>query len=316
MVTVEEAISKFVQQCVGTSAEKRNRKKALIEIFSTVCSLELEIEHASITPSLITKINNKVNGTSKNKAILAERVRDFLEYVNRQYRLSIPVEELKRCPFRNEHERMIEMLKFLQEGKKTREDIAEHLCQSITTINADLKKLQDGYSLLGHHVQIAVKRRENTYESTIHPVILPLNLSEVYALTVGLKMLKDNNLFGATYDYLADYIYDQLSEYGKKRMGEKALGVKVGFREGRPREYRLESEILKKGRELMFLYPLKSGCRQKVEFDSEDGVQTIIGKLTYVFNGEKIDYGKINIKSNDGKEVIVECDRVITISEP
>lgn len=315
-MTVEETIQQYVKQCVGTSAKRGTKKNVLKKVFSLVCGLEEEIEQAANTPAFITKINNNIDGAPKNKALVAERVRDFLEYVNRQYRLCIPVEELKRYPFPNEHERMIEMLKFLQEGKKTREDIAEHLCQSIKNLSADLKKLQDGYSLLGHHVQIAVKRRENTYESTIHPVILPLNLSEVYALTVGLKMLKDNNLFGATYDYLADYIYDQLSEYGKKRMGEKALGVKVGFCEGRPREYRLESEILKKGRELMFLYPLKSGCCQKVEFDSEDGVQTIIGKLTYVFNGEKIDYGKINIKSNDGKEVVVECDRVITISEP
>lgn len=316
MATVEEAILKFVQQCVGTPAEKSKKKNALKKMFNFVCGLELEIEKASITPSLIAKINNKVDGASKNKAILAERVRDFLEYVNRQYRLCIPVEELKRYPFSNEHERMIEMLKFLQEGKKTREDIAEHLCQSTKTISADLKKLQDGYSLLGHHVQIEIKRSENTYESTIHPVILPLNLSEVYALTVGLKMLKDNKLFGTTYDYLADYIYDQLSEYGKKRISKKALEEKVEFREGRDRKYRFESDLLKEGRELMFLYPLKSEPRRKIEFASEDGVQTIIGNVTYAFEGQKIDHSKIMIKSNDGMEVIVECDRVISISEP
>lgn len=316
MATVEETIQQYVKQCVGTSTEKKKKRDALKKILSVVCGLEEEIEQAANAPAFIAKINNKVDAASRNKALLAERVRDFLEYINRKYQLCIPVEELKEYHYCDEHIRMIEMLKLLQEGKKTREDIAEYFCQSTKTISADLKKLQDGYSLLGHHVQIEVKRSENTYESTIHPVILTLNLSEVYALTVGLKMMKDNNLFGATYDYLADYIYDQLSEYGKKRMGEKALDVKVEFREGRARKYRYESELLKKDRGLMFLYPLKSGCCQKVEFDSEDGIQTIIGKVTYVFNGDKIDHDKIMIRSNDGQEAIVECDRVITISEP
>ncbi len=71
------------------------------------------------------------------------------------------------------YERMIEILKYLHEGPKTREEIATNFNISIENLNDDLKELQNGdYSFLGYKMQIDLKRGENTYDSTIHPIFL------------------------------------------------------------------------------------------------------------------------------------------------
>ncbi len=76
--------------------------------------------------------------------------------------------------------------------------------------------------------------------STVHPVILPLNLTEVYMLTSGiLDILGSNHEQYGAYKAIADKIYSQLSPYAKTRFDNS----RHGFTQLRKVEYISESEM-------------------------------------------------------------------------
>ncbi len=64
-------------------------------------------------------------------------------------------------------------------------------------------------------------------KSSVHPVILPLNLTEVYMLTNGLlDILGTHHPQYEAYKEIASKIYSQLSDYGKRTIHQNIHGLK------------------------------------------------------------------------------------------
>ncbi|NLC27025.1 MAG: HTH domain-containing protein, partial [Fastidiosipila sp.] len=78
-------------------------------------------------------------------------------------------------------ERKIEILKLLH-GKEMRTgEIAEHFSLDERTIRTDINKLREGTQILGTTFKIESKHegsQKHFYKSTVHPILLGLNLSE------------------------------------------------------------------------------------------------------------------------------------------
>lgn len=59
------------------------------------------------------------------------------------------------------------------------------------------------------------------YKSSVNPILLPLNMTEIFMLTNGLLDVFDKNTeIYKNYKHLAEKIYSQLSPYALKRIGE------------------------------------------------------------------------------------------------
>lgn len=126
--------------------------------------------------------------------------------------------------------RLLEMLKYLHSGAKTREEIANHFNISEKSLSDDLKVLQDDYSFMGQNMKITLKRGDNTYESTIHPIFLPLNLTEIFALTIAIKTLVDeSNLLKDHLHNISDRIFQQLSPYASEKILRDAEKYNITF---------------------------------------------------------------------------------------
>lgn len=116
----------------------------------------------------------------------------------------------------------IKLLKYLQSGedetvKKTREHIQRHFSISDKSLNKHLDKLRYGECrLLGEPVQIELRRTNNTYDSTIHPVFMAMDLAEVYFLSVVVPRLAEGTGYHETSLKIASKTYQQLSEYAQK----------------------------------------------------------------------------------------------------
>lgn len=84
--------------------------------------------------------------------------------------------------------RQLEMAKFLQQ-KRTLREIDEHFHIDERTRREDLQALENGLEVFGAEIKITKTREDGRvfYESTLHPIFLPLNLTEVYAMTEYLK---------------------------------------------------------------------------------------------------------------------------------
>lgn len=114
------------------------------------------------------------------------------------------------------------LLKRLQGGNaeseyaQSREDIAEQFGFSKNTLDIYINELKKGATILGSSVQIKLRNRSNNYDSTIHPVFLPLNLSEIYFLTAVLPSLLKDKAYVDTAEGIANAVHSQLSVYAKK----------------------------------------------------------------------------------------------------
>ena len=84
-------------------------------------------------------------------------------------------------------ERQLEILKYLHEPR-TKADIIERFDIDRRTVDADLQQLEEGIEVLGSTIQVAKEKQGRMiyYKTTVHPVFLPLTLTETYALTVYL----------------------------------------------------------------------------------------------------------------------------------
>ena len=159
-------------------------------------------------------------------------------------------------------EPFVRIMKHIQEGGHTQEEIAEYFSTSTTTIEKYMAPLQTGVDLLGKHIQVKeLERGSNKYNPSIHPVFLTLNLTEVNALTVVLKQLFGAN--GPMADHpcrqqfldIANDVHSQLSNYAADIIDANAERARVAF-EQCP-DYRQE--------EMQIAYFLKSGEKCVVE---------------------------------------------------
>lgn len=56
---------------------------------------------------------------------------------------------------------------------------------------------------------------------------MAMNLSEIFALTIGLRKLGENTSMKRTYTHIADIIYNQLLPYAQKLI--KSRGEEIGI---------------------------------------------------------------------------------------
>ena len=126
-------------------------------------------------------------------------------------------------------------------------------------VENEIMNLEDGIEFLGSSISITKVRKDGKdgYRSTMHPVFLPLNLTEVYAMTVYLEDVLDpkdinteviRNVIGRIKSQLSDYALECLS---LDRGGDY------------PENRYLDDESLAKQREGIRMYLMKSNqpCR-------------------------------------------------------
>ncbi|WP_320123019.1 hypothetical protein [uncultured Sphaerochaeta sp.] len=124
-------------------------------------------------------------------------------------------------------EMKIKLLKYLQgRGKgKRRDDIAEHFNITKHSVDKRIQELQsrDNY-ILGTKIQINPERATNIYDSTVHPLFLALNLSEVYGMLTSLIQAEMSVPGGTVTDIIKDVV-SQLTDYAEGILKDSGLNI-------------------------------------------------------------------------------------------
>ncbi|MGJ4851848.1 hypothetical protein ACH6CV_16540 [Bacillota bacterium Meth-B3] len=118
--------------------------------------------------------------------------------------------------------RRIEILRLLHGKKMRTAEIAECFkpgCDQsyIRTIQRDLEDLRDGINVLGTTIRIEETTESHSlksYQSTVHPIFLALNLTELTALLKLLEERVDDPVYGGIFES----IYNQLTDYAEERV--------------------------------------------------------------------------------------------------
>lgn len=319
-MTLENIINEYGEQLHIPDAREKNAVLTMLtKFFKDNLNSGVQLILNNLT-EFLEKTADGILSYRRDKNKLNYYIRDFLLFFGSQNHIMIDIETyFPPLNFQEKSERMIEILKYLHEEPKTREQIAQHFGISERALSDDLSELQNGsYSFLGYNMKINLRRGDNTYDSTIHPVFLPLNLSEVYALTIGLKLTGKGTAFEDVYNYVSDCIYDQLSTYGQKRISEKAKATKVHFSDDYKKAYRYEEDILnanlKQKRSQMFAYYLKSGALCEIEYDTAEGIRTVTGRVDLAKNSENGFFvNRLRVTNHGQMEAEVDLDKVLTI---
>ena len=184
---------------------------------------------------------------------------DFYKYLRREKNIIIESPLDNKRFYDETFERQLEIVKFLQNNPTKMEEIAQVFGVKRQTIGDDLKALEEGIEVLGSTISIEKERQGTSYlySTTVHPVFLPLNLTEIYAMTVYL----DNTI--NQYDPNAQIIRNisariksQLSDYAKAKLfpEENLQGISNDY---------VKDRAMAEQREGILMYLIKSGqkCR-------------------------------------------------------
>ena len=220
---------------------------------------------------------------ANDKYTVLLRIEHLFKYLSSQFDIIIDAEVFQNLKWRNQEERLLKLFKYLHEGEHSREEIAYEFCISRRTLEDDLALMQDGFDFLGTMIKVdSIKRLENSYGSLIHPLFLASNTSEIFSLTIGLKMISKGTIFESAYNRIADQTYSQLSNKAKQIIDIQAKQYNVCFSniEGKF----INTYELMQQNKIDFSYYLRENTLCKVIFNL-NGIKTeLVGNMRIIEN--------------------------------
>ncbi|SDY94525.1 hypothetical protein SAMN05660462_01315 [Proteiniborus ethanoligenes] len=284
---LRHAIEEYIVKKVKGKEEKEQVTKLLLgeldpylkeEQVHYNISLESLQARKEYRPSIVDAFYELLKKTRNNKEYTQKRIVSFSEYLQKKYKIELELGKVFERETLNPYERLVDLLKTLNKGM-TKSELMDHYSISRKPLESDINQLVMGTKILGQEVKIRdIQKEQNkiTYQSTIHPIFLPLNMTEVYYLIMGLKSLsKDQrNIASKTYDDLANKIYCQLSDYARNKIDMKGreLGIRFPYVDefdtynGSKDE---EKMIIDKKRDAI-LYLWKAGVKCTIHMNNDD----------------------------------------------
>ena len=191
-------------------------------------------------------------------------------------------------------ERQLEIAKYLHTPRAA-DEISKHFDIDDRTRRDDLQTLEEGITVLGSTIRIQKEKkgRKYYYRTTMHPIFLPLNLTEVYALTVYLeRAIKYNDVNSGIIRNISARVKSQLSDYAFDKLFPDESNKRTD------NSY-IDDEKLARQREGIVMYLMKSGqpCRF---FWKEEEYE---GKICFLEN-------KYVIKLTDGRVLDADINDV------
>lgn len=262
-----------------------------------------------------------VRSYSSSKATAIEVLKEFQGHAEMKYGIRAMI-SYPKVDISNSFERMMYIVKFLQDSEKTMADLYDEIWVSERTLEEDLAKLRgkDPIQVLGRQLLVKdIERRDGKvlFSSTVHPLFLTLNLSQALTMLMGLKVMARKPLYSEYAKVTATAIWNQLSDYGRNRLLKvlkELLGEETRWYESlssfEPELFSTESEIGSKSPESAILDCMKNKKPINVEYLSEDGPAWLkdCRVLPGTFTGEGI-----SVISN-GQEHFLVFDKIIRVS--
>lgn len=156
-------------------------------------------------------------------------------------------------------------------------------------------------------MQEELERGHRSYVSTLHPVFLPLNLSEVLLMTTSLLESTKDSVLADSYIYMVGRIYGQLSDYGKEKVKEQLPDDMVECLERIGNQFRDEQVALSTDdMEGKILFATKLRAVKSIRF-VKDGE---IVPLEIENAGVRFEGDLIRIISEEGEEYLVRKEQI------
>lgn len=288
--------------------EFRNGKYRNQKQHRTLITMGRRIQGEKEEKNIVDLLDNYVFTTKGDKTLPRMLVLDFYEFLGEDLGQSQWIDQI---PIDNPLRRQLEIAKYLHEPHSVRE-IAESFGFSEDTVRSDLHALVDGIEFMGSSIQVHEigDRLNRSYSSTLHPVFLPLNMSEVILMTSTLLEIKKNSPLFNSYARMVGRIYGQLSDYGKSMVKKKLPEEMVLRLEKEDNIFRDEQDALHSGElddRIMFAH--KRGEVKSIQFVMDEATEPVEIENA----GIQLKDGFIHIISEAREEYIVRKEQIRSI---
>jgi|GEM_PF-6139574 len=262
--------------------------------------LDYDIEQEQARDVLIDSIKESIMKIQSSKENTIKIFRALQNYVEKECNISL---EIAFPPtFTSEVDRQLHVIKMMQEGNGKYSDIAEELWVSERTIQNDIRTLtQTGIKLCGMEFSVKDYKRSGGrayFTSTMHPIVIPANLSEVLTLLIGLEKQYSLKMYSSISLLLAQKVWIQLTDYAKKRILDlyDVLGMNTDFikileknkLEDSSNLFSLETESIDRDIEKSVLIMFKSSETRDILVHDENGHYLLKNARIVDFNQESV----------------------------
>jgi hypothetical protein len=220
---------------------------------------------------------------------------DFFAFLGDRYKVTVSPFDRQLTPL----ERQLSIAKDMHDFNKARtfdrNEVARRYLVSDRTIDSDLAALHDGISVMDQKLALkdfCLKSKKVTAVSTMHPLFLTQNLTQIVCMLEGLRRMEDNWALRSYARSSAVSIWRQLSGYARDRI----LGTLTDLMGLEHSWYEEISEAAEKEAERMFynedessdsngrlMYALKGSLPCSIVFiDDDDMAMEICGKVVHI----------------------------------
>jgi len=301
---------------------KINNKKIDVEKDFTFLSqdglnTELLITDLEAEEYIDLAIKSSIKKYTKSKATAVDIYKEFITFINEKYNIEISISFPKWIP-KTTLERQLYIAKMLQDPEAPIVQLEDILYVSGKTLQNDLKILKgdgdDPLEVMGQKLTVDFDRKKGklSFPSTIHPLFLTFNLTQVITTLEGLKIMSEKVAYKNYALNGAKTIWIQLSDYAKHRIYtvSKGLGIDTSWYKS------LEMDIsnlfhteymcstIYGCQSLLLCFKNSRPCF--IEYIDDNG-KTIIYKNCLIINCPD---DRVTVKIGE-KQLILETDRVI-----
>jgi hypothetical protein len=333
-VTIKEAVDAYVlskkkyskidQETVIhllIGVDKRNKKisteKDFVFLRQDGLNTELLITAMEAEEYIEIAIKSSIKKYSKSIVTAVAVYKEFIAFINKKYNISISISFPKWIP-KTTLERQLYIAKMLQNPETSISDLEEILFVSSKTLGDDIKKLKgdgdDSLEVMGQKLTVDFDRKKGklSFPSTVHPLFLTFNLTQVITTLEGLKIMSEKEAYKNYAVNGAKTIWIQLSDYAKQRIFTVSEGLGIDTSWYKSLETNISNLFHTEymcstvyGSESLLLC-FKNGLPCFIEYIDDSG-KTIIYKNCNII---KHTHGQVTVEMA-GQQLILEADRVV-----
>ena len=204
----------------GVNSNIQHREYALRsqDILQRLWSEEITKPH--VREALAVAIKESVLSYTRDKRTAVAIYKDLVGFIKEAYHVEIPV--AFPPTFASEFDRQMYIVKALHRKGRGVASLRDELWVSERTIENDLEKLRgSGVSIMNQKITIEGIERERgviEFGSTVHPLFLALNLTQVIVILQGLQHMAKEDGYRNYALKLATTVWHELSDYAKERI--------------------------------------------------------------------------------------------------
>lgn len=161
---------------------------------------------------------SKMQRKSNDEYLIAN---DYFQFLIQHYRVKIDPLDRQLTSL----ERQLSIAKDMHDFNKARNfdrnEVAQKYMVSEKTVENDMKALREGISVMDQRIvlsEIQLRNRKVTAVSTMHPIFLAQNLTQVICILEGLHSMEQSWIMASYARNTSVSIWRQLSDYARKRI--------------------------------------------------------------------------------------------------